>query len=52
MNIGLPSLLFLILFTLKLVGTLTISWFWVLSPLWITGICAFIFMIYIAYLSS
>lgn len=29
------TLMFLIMFTLKLSGVITISWFWVTMPLWI-----------------
>lgn len=35
MKIGILSCVFLVLFTLKLIGNITISWWWVTSPLWI-----------------
>lgn len=34
-NIGFLQILTLIFIVLKLVGTITWSWWWVLSPLWI-----------------
>lgn len=35
MQIGLPGLLFLIFLTLKLLGAIAWSWWWVTAPLWI-----------------
>ncbi|AKA62025.1 hypothetical protein [Proteus phage PM2] len=35
LNIGFLQILTLIFVVLKLVGTITWSWWWVLSPLWI-----------------
>lgn len=35
MQIGLPGLLFLIFLTLKLLGVIAWSWWWVTAPLWI-----------------
>ena len=35
LNIGVLQILTLIFVVLKLVGTITWSWWWVLSPLWI-----------------
>lgn len=34
-GVGLPTLLFLLFLTLKLLGKITWSWWWVTSPLWI-----------------
>jgi membrane protein YdbS with pleckstrin-like domain len=31
-----------VLFTLKLIGTITISWWWVFSPLWIPMALVFV----------
>lgn len=36
MKIGLPTLLFLLFLTLKLLGKISWSWVWVTSPLWIS----------------
>lgn len=33
-GIGLMGALFLVLLTLKLLGKITLSWFWVTAPLW------------------
>ena len=35
-GIGFPGLLAIVFITLKLLGKITWSWWWVLSPLWIT----------------
>lgn len=34
-GIGFPGLLTLLFITLKLIGKITWSWWWVLSPMWI-----------------
>jgi hypothetical protein len=34
-GIGLPGATFLVLLTLKLLGKITITWFWVFAPLWL-----------------
>lgn len=34
MKISLLSLMFLVMFTLKLAGVVTFSWWWVTAPLW------------------
>jgi hypothetical protein len=36
MKIGLPGLLGLVFIILKLTGTIAWSWWWVLSPFWIS----------------
>lgn len=36
-NIGFPGLLLLLFITLKLCGVVGWSWWWVLSPVWITA---------------
>ena len=36
-SIGFPGLLTLIFITLKLCDTIDWSWWWVLSPIWITA---------------
>lgn len=33
-GMGLLSIMFLILFTLKIIGKITLSWWWVTAPLW------------------
>ena len=35
-GIGFAGLLTIVFITLKLTGTITWSWFWVLSPIWIS----------------
>ena len=37
-GIGLPGAMFLVFLVLKLTGTITWSWWWVTSPLWITAV--------------
>ena len=37
-GLGLADVLLVVFIVLKLVGVITWSWFWVLSPLWITMI--------------
>lgn len=44
MQIGLPTLLFVVFLVLKLCGSITWPWVWVLSPLWITAIIGLIFL--------
>jgi len=46
MQIGFSGLLFLIFLVLKLVGTISWSWWWVTSPIWISLI--FVFVVAIA----
>lgn len=46
-GIGFVGLLTIVLVTLKLLEKIEWSWFWVLSPIWIGGLCA-ISMIVIA----
>lgn len=41
-GIGFTGLLALIFITLKLLGKITWSWWWVLSPLWIAFVIVFI----------
>lgn len=41
----LPSLLLVLFVGLKLSGVIDWSWWWVLSPIWVTGILAFIILI-------
>lgn len=42
MRLTFPGALTLIFVTLKLIGTIDWSWWWVLSPIWITIIVAFV----------
>lgn len=37
-GIGFTGLLTILFIALKLIGAITWSWWWVLSPLWITGL--------------
>jgi len=52
-GIGLPMVLTIIFVVLKLVGVIAWSWWWVLSPLWISfllGVGIFIFvLIFVAF---
>ena len=42
MKIGVVDVLGIVFIVLKLIGTITWSWWWVLSPWWIVLILAFI----------
>ena len=45
-GIGFTGLLTIVFIILKLVGTIDWSWWWVLSPLWITfALCMLIFIL-------
>jgi hypothetical protein len=48
-GIGLPTILFLIFMTLKLTKYIDWSWWWVTSPLWISGL-SFIIVLVLMYL--
>lgn len=37
-GVGFPALLTIVFITLKLLGKIDWSWWWVLSPMWISGI--------------
>jgi hypothetical protein len=53
--VGLTTVLTLIFVVLKLVGTISWSWWWVLSPLWISfgfGITIFLIMLLIFIIAS
>ena len=43
-GLGLGTVLFIVFLILKLTGTIDWSWWWVLSPIWIT----FLFFVFIA----
>lgn len=45
-SIGLADVLLVVFVVLKLVGVITWSWLWVLSPLWISIIVKIIIIIY------
>ena len=45
-SIGLADVLLVVFIVLKLVGVITWSWLWVLSPLWISIIVKIIIIIY------
>ena len=44
-GIGLPSLLAIVFIVLKLTNYISWSWWWVLSPIWITFCVAIFFML-------
>jgi hypothetical protein len=44
-GIGFAGLLTIVFIVLKLLGKITWSWWWVLSPLWITFIVAFVIIL-------
>lgn len=48
-GIGFIGLLTLVFITLKLIGTITWSWWWVLSPLWI--VAAIVLLILLVWLA-
>jgi hypothetical protein len=43
-GIGFPGILAIVFITLKLIGKITWSWWWVLSPLWIPLAILFAFL--------
>ena len=45
-GIGLGTVLFLIFLILKLTNTITWSWWWVTSPLWIPVLIGIIFLLF------
>ncbi len=47
-----PSLLFLLFLTLKLVGVITWSWWWIFAPIWIPTVVVLglVIMVLIAFL--
>jgi hypothetical protein len=47
-GIGFCGLLTIVFITLKLLGKITWSWWWVLSPLWI-GFVAFVFILVVIF---
>ncbi len=49
-GVGLSTVLLAIFVTLKLVGTITWSWWWVLSPLWIPIAIVIIILIFLGIL--
>lgn len=52
MKIGFTTLLTVLFITLKLTHVIAWSWLWVLSPVWISGCIAIVFMVvvYLLYL--
>jgi len=44
-GIGFAGVLTIVFVVLKLLGKITWSWLWVLSPIWISAILAIIFLI-------
>lgn len=45
-NISLPVLLTIVFIVLKLIGKISWSWWWVLSPLWIFVAIALLFFLF------
>lgn len=45
MQFGLPGLLFILFLILKLTHTIDWTWWWVASPLWISGLLAFVLFV-------
>lgn len=45
-NISLPVLLTIVFIVLKLIGKISWSWWWVLSPLWIFAAIALLFFLF------
>jgi len=43
-GIGFTGLLTIVFITLKLLGEIDWSWWWVLSPIWISAIIIFVFL--------
>lgn len=50
-KIGFPGLLALLFIALKLLGKIAWSWVWVLAPLWIGFILAFVIIFFAAVLA-
>ena len=46
-GIGFTGLLAIVFITLKLCNVITWSWWWVLSPLWITGVIVIVILFFI-----
>lgn len=44
-GIGFAGLLTIVFITLKLTGYIDWSWWWVLSPLWISGLLVLLFVV-------
>ena len=51
-GIGFAGLLTIVFIILKLCGTITWSWWWVLSPLWITAILWVILVVIVLLLAE
>lgn len=50
-SLSFPGAIFIVFLVLKLTNTLTWSWFWILSPLWIP-ILIFLIILFIVYVAS
>jgi len=50
-NVGLPSLLFILFLTLKLTGVIAWSWWWVTCPLW-AGLAIVVAVIVVAFIGA
>lgn len=46
-GVGFTGILALIFITLKLIGTITWSWLWVLSPIWIPIVAVLVICLFI-----
>lgn len=51
-GVGFCSLLTIVFITLKLLGYITWSWLWVLSPLWISAIIVILLVIFLMWVNK
>lgn len=51
-GIGFTGLLALVFVIFKLLGRITWSWWWVLSPLWISGLIAVAMIIFVVFMAA
>lgn len=52
MKIGFSSLLLIVFIVLKLIGTIDWSWWWVLSPMWVSMLVWIIILLFVAWLDA
>jgi hypothetical protein len=50
-GIGFPGLLTILFIGLKLMGVISWSWWWVLAPLWVTGLLVIVVVVALAALA-
>ena len=51
-GIGFLGLLAIVFITLKLVGTITWSWWWVLAPIWISWVIFLVIMLIVGVIAG